>query len=244
MTTHTVNGHDALLAGERPDLSRHLTRQLLALIGTRNLQPGDRLPSIRELAERFAVATPTIREAVRRLEATGVVDIRHGSGVYVRKVPRGLVITNPHLDAIDAGSVLELLEARLAIEPHLAGRAADLATPADLAALREILAAAELLLEGDDARLSPTNMRFHHRIARISGNTILVAFLESLGEIYAREQLGIIEIFNARVEDHRDHVAIFEAIRDHDPARATATMTHHLHNVREVVARRLLGEGA
>lgn len=239
MATHQHNGHTIPVTAQRPDLSEQLTRQLLALIAARNLQPGDRLPSMKELAEHFSVATPTIREALRRLQTTGVIDIRHGSGMYVRKVAQGLVIANPHRGDLDIESAMQLLEARLAIEPYLAGRAAEFATEADIAALRAILAESAQLLEGQDARLHPTNMRFHRRIARTSRNAILAEFLESLTDLYAREQFGILELFNARVRDHEDHLAIFAAIREHDVARATRLMAAHLTNVLDVVAVRL-----
>jgi GntR family transcriptional repressor for pyruvate dehydrogenase complex len=224
----------------RPDLSQHLTRQILNLIGSRGLQPGDRLPSMKELAELFSVATPTMREALRRLQATGVVDIRHGSGIYVRKPDQGYFITNPHRGELNAESVLQLLDARVAIEPYLAGRAAERASVADIASLQALLAEAEHLLSGQDARLHPTNMRFHCQIARSSGNMILAEFLESMVELYAREQLGILEIFNARTRDYKDHVSIFEAIREHDAPLATRRMKRHLLGVRDVVAQRLL----
>lgn len=225
----------------RPDLSEHLTRQLLDLITDRSLQPGDRLPSMKTLAEHFAVAPPTIREALRRLQATGVVDIRHGSGIYVRKIEQGLIITNPYHGKLHADSVMQLLDSRLTIEPYLAGKAAEFSTDDDIASLQELLNEAEARLINQDAKLHPTNMTFHCQIGRASRNVILAEFLESLVEINSREQFGILEIFNARSRDHRDHVAIFEAIREHDVLLATRRMKRHLMGVRNVVSQRLLG---
>jgi GntR family transcriptional repressor for pyruvate dehydrogenase complex len=228
----------------RPDLSQQLVRRVLHLIESGNLKPGDRLPTMRELAAQFAVATPTLREAMRRLQALGVVDIRHGSGIYVRKVTQGLVIANPHHIEVDAGTVIELLDARLAIEPSLARKAAERATDEDLAMLKAVLAEAEHALNGQDAKLHKANMRFHSGVGRVSGNRILGDFLESLVDLYGREQLGILEVFNARVEDFREHVTIFEAIAAHDPERAAQLMTDHLVGVRDVVRERLAAEAA
>ena len=235
-----VEGNEPRDLTRPPDLSQHLTQRVLTLIASRELQPGDRLPSMKELAEQFSVATPTIREALRRLQATGVLDIRHGSGIYVRRAEQGLLIANPHHARLNADAVMQLLDARLAIEPHLAGKAAELASDADLAALQKWLDRAEHLLNGQDTKLHPTNMRFHCEVARASRNAILAEFLESLVELYSREQFGILEIFNARSRDHRDHVAIFDAIRKHDAPLATRRMKRHLLGVREVVAQRLL----
>ena len=67
----------------RPSLADALADQVLKLIRTDGLRPGDRLPSTRELSQRFAVTVPTLREALRKLQVTGAIQMRHGSGVYV-----------------------------------------------------------------------------------------------------------------------------------------------------------------
>src|SRR5215217_702752 len=79
----------------RPNLSVYLSQQILNLIRDRHLKPGDRLPSAKDLAAQFSVATPTMREALRRLQATGIVDIRHGSGIYVRRDRERMMLSNP-----------------------------------------------------------------------------------------------------------------------------------------------------
>ena len=223
----------------RPGLSQALSEQVLGLIAAENLQPGARLPSMKELARTFAVATPTIREALRQLQATGVIDIRHGSGIYVRKAERRLMIANPHYGTLDADSVMQLLDARLVMEPYLAGQAATVASDEHIARLETLLDEAEQLLIGQDTRLHPVNMGVHPAIARASSNAILAQMFESLVEIYAREQFGILTIFNARTRDYRDHVLIFGAIRDRDAALASKRMDEHLKGVRDVVSARL-----
>ena len=227
----------------RPDLSRQLSEQILALITAQDLQPGDRLPTMKELAGTFGVATPTIRESLRRLQATGVIDIRHGSGIYLLRSDQGVMIANPHYGVLDAETVINLLDARLVIEPRLAEMAATNATEADLARIEHILDEAEHLLSGQDRALNPVNMHFHTAIARASGNPILAQVLESLVDLYTQEQLAILEIFNARVRDYRDHILIFGAIRDHEPDLAARRMTRHLQTVRSVVEERMVTSG-
>ena len=85
----------------RSNLAESLTRSILALMQDAELQPGDRLPSVRELSDRFQVAVPTLREAIRRLEAFGVVEVRHGSGIFVRAARPPLMLANPHARSID-----------------------------------------------------------------------------------------------------------------------------------------------
>jgi GntR family transcriptional repressor for pyruvate dehydrogenase complex len=223
----------------RPDLSRQLTEQIIRLIASHELKPGDRLPTMRELAHTFSVATPTMREALRRLQATGVIDIRHGSGIYVKRINQTLMITNPHRAALDTAAVLNLLDARLVIEPELAARTAARVTPETITRLESILADAEQLLSGHDQELGPRNMDFHGEIAHASGNPILSQILDSLIDVYAHEQQVILALFDARDEDHREHVTIFEAIRDRNPERASTLMRTHLQGVYQVIESRV-----
>lgn len=232
----------AFVVKPRPDLSQQLSQQIIDLIAAHDMQPGERMPTMRELATQFAVATPTIREALRRLQATGVIDIRHGSGIYVLRAKQGMMIANPHYGKLDAQSILDLLDARVLIEPYLAGIAARTASEADLGELRGILVDAEHLLDGKATPLGTKNMRFHAAIGQLSGNRILAQVLESLIDRYGSEQLAILEIFNARVRDHEDHVSIFEAICAHDAPLAADRMERHITQVREVIISRLRSE--
>src|SRR5690242_5586288 len=101
---------------------------VLALVRDEKLSPGDRLPSVKELSERFQVATPTMREALRLLEMAGNLDIRHGSGIYVRQPETRVMVTNPYARQLDTNTILNLLQARLFIEPPIAELAATQAS--------------------------------------------------------------------------------------------------------------------
>ncbi|HEU0163548.1 MAG TPA: FadR/GntR family transcriptional regulator [Thermomicrobiales bacterium] len=223
----------------RPDLSQQLSHQIVELIAASELAPGDRLPTMKDLAQRFNVATPTMREALRLLQATGMIDIRHGSGIYLLRREQGMMIANPHRGDLDAKAILDLLEARLLIEPYLAGLAATRVAPGDVSRIAAILDDAARLLEGQDLPLGAANMRFHTAIATIAGNQILALMLDSLVELYGSEQIAILELFNARRRDHQEHIGIFEAIRAGDAGEASRRMAEHLIQVRDVIAERL-----
>jgi GntR family transcriptional regulator, transcriptional repressor for pyruvate dehydrogenase complex len=217
----------------RRTLLDEVAEAILDLIRSQGLGTGDRLPSARDLAARFAVATPTLREALRRLEATGVLDIRHGSGVYVRDVSR-LILANPHHRGLEPDTILDLLEARELIEPPLAEMAADRRTPEQLADLEEILARAGAEL-ADDSALAATNMAFHRAIGQYSCNSILAQMLDSIVDIYAPEQQQILRLHGDRNADHAEHLEILAAIGAGDPGRAGALMRTHLAGGRRVV---------
>lgn len=222
----------------RPSLSDALTERVLELIRSGGLRPGDRLPSARELSQRFAVTTPTLREALRRLEATGAVQMRHGSGIYVGSDLERVVIPNPNARELRGDQLLQLLDARLLIEPPLAAMAARRADPADLTRLRAVLDQAARHLSGEDAELNEANMSFHRAAAKAAGNYVLGEVVDSLLSVHGAEQREILRIFDDRSRDHDEHRAILGAIESGDAQRADELMRAHLLDVKRVIAQR------
>lgn len=231
--------HNGRVAVLRAGLSEYLSGQVLDLIRKENLRRGDRLPSVRLLAERYSVAGPTMREALRRLQANGVVELRHGSGVYVRNGKERMVLANPSHDGLEARTVGDLLDARLLIEPHLTELTTRKASDAEVAELGCMLEEAEQYLSGNDKMLHRTNMGFHRAIAGFSGNSILAQTIESLIELYSLEQLAILSFYNDRPGDHKEHLEIFAAIRDRDAMRAGELMRRHILGIKSVVEGRI-----
>ncbi|MDQ3693521.1 MAG: FadR family transcriptional regulator [Chloroflexota bacterium] len=229
----------------RPNLSAYLAQQILDLIRERDLAPGDRLPTAKALAERFSVATPTLREALRRLQATGVVDIRHGSGIYVRQDRERLMLSNPHSGTLEHYTVLQVLEARALIEPHLADLAARHATADELQTITGVVHDGQQLLAREDERYFQINARFHTAIGRASGNLILAQIVESLAELYSAELHAVDPdrtLEAVRASDHLDHVQVLTAIHARDGEQARRAMLQHLHRVRSRLDRQLLFE--
>lgn len=191
------------------------------------------------LAETFAVAAPTMREALRRLQALGVVDIRHGSGVYVRRAKQRVIVSNPYTGQLDADVILDLIDARLVIEPHLACLAVARCDEQAIQELEAILERAERALHGQDVLLSGLNLDFHRAIARLSGNSVLSQTIDSILDLYAAEQMVILQIYGNRDRDHREHTSVLEAIRERRPDLAGERMRQHLEGVRDVLDNRL-----
>jgi GntR family transcriptional repressor for pyruvate dehydrogenase complex len=226
----------------RPNLSAYLSQQVINLIRDRQLKPGDRLPSARDLANQFSVATPTIREALRRLQATGIVDIRHGSGIYVKRESDRMMLSNPTYGALETQTIMQVLDARLLIEPHLAQLAATRATNRDVAELRELLSRAEQALEKPDDGYIRANHALHAGIARASGNIVLSHVVESLLEMYSTE-LHLVDpnstLAEIRARDHRNHQLVIEAIAAADGPAAYEAMVQHLEIARSSIEYRV-----
>ena len=192
----------------------------------------------RALSERFLIAVPTLREALRRLEATGAVELRHGSGVYVRADVARLIMVNPNRLRLDHGAMFDLLEARELIEPHLAAAAARNATDAQLAELAEAFSRTTAALSEDQA-LHVANMGFHRTIARLAGNGALAQVLDSLIDLHDQEQRHILDLYGDRDHDHACTARYCAAVRGRRPERARRLMVEHLRDVRVVVTRAL-----
>jgi len=223
-------------------LSQHLTDGVLALVREQGLEPGDRLPSVKELAERFQVATPTMREALRLLEMAGNLDIRHGSGIYLRRPEARVMLSNPYARSLDTATILNLLQARLLIEPPVAELAAANASNKHLDDLADLLADAEKYLSGQDtadAVLGVANMRFHRGIAEGAGNTILADVVFSLTEVHIKEQMAVLDLYNNRRQDHEQHKLILDALMRRDAGGARELMVDHLAEVIGVIRSKL-----
>lgn len=219
----------------RQSLSDELAQRVRQLIQAGGYQPGDRLPSIVKMAGRFGVAHPTLREALRKLETLGVVEIRHGSGVYVGRDQNSLLITNPIFEGeVTRKLLLDLVEARIPVEMKAASLAAANAGPAHLGRMRELLERAGERLD-DRALVSEANLAFHREIALASGNGILPQVLEVLGSVMQEEQRFVNETHRLRERFHREHLEILDALERNDPELAVERMQAHLEGVREAL---------
>ena len=219
----------------RQSLADDLAQRIKDVIDAEEYGPGDRLPTIAAMSERFGVGHPTLREALKKLETLGAVVVRHGSGVYVGDRPNPLFVSNPVLaGAPSKKTLLDLVEARLPLELETTALAARRATDEELAQLAALLARAEAHLADGDV-LNATNMSFHTAIARASGNGVLYQLLDALSNLFLDEQRAILDIFGSRERDHAEHLAILEALRAHDEDEAVARMRAHLEGVRAVL---------
>lgn len=221
----------------KQSLSDRLAREIRDSIQSGKYQLGDRLPPIMEMAKRFEVGQPTIREALKKLEAIGVVQIRHGTGVFVSRSDDVLMYASTDYSGqVTQKMLLDLVGARMPIELQSVADAVRNATAEQIGELERILAEAGEHLE-DDAMLNAMNMAFHGQIARASGNAVTYQLLSVLHELFSAEQRMILGIFGSRDRDHREHAEIVEAIVQRDEALAVERMRSHLLGVQAAILR-------
>lgn len=227
----------SLRALERVRLYEQLVSQLLDYIEVSALRPGDRLPSERELASDLRVSRASLRQATVALEVQGVVEIRHGGGIYLRSLN-----TEPeHLaNLLTRRRVLsEVLEAREALEVMLAGLAAGRRSEADLNAMDLALenmardVAAGGLGEAQDAQ-------FHDAVTQAAGNRLLADLMAALHDPIEQSRRESLSQPGRPPKSLAGHQRITEAIRRQDIRGSQNAMRQHLRVVADVAVLRLV----
>ncbi len=208
------------------------------IVAERALRAGDQLDGVKQLAERFGVAVPTMREALRRLEGLGIVELRHGSGVYVGANAGRRVLLNPVLPRSDVDQLVELLRARRALEPEIARLAASVRDPAGIAWLDATLATAKQQVEADEDMLWRTNLDIHRALAAATGNAILAEVIDSVVLLHAEDQRAILALHGDALEDYDEHLHIRDLVVAGDEQAAHDAVASHLDHVVEVISSR------
>lgn len=220
-------------------LSERIADGIVEIIRTTGLRPGEALAPARTLAQTFEVTTPTVREALRRLEALDVVRFKHGSGTYVGEGAGRRLLGNPHSPSPDLRSTLELAQARLVLEPSIVAEAARRRTEADLDLLELTSRHALQPQQG----IERPDVSFHVALARASGNPLLAETVESLLTVRGLDQVEIRRRYDDRDRDHGEHRDILEAVRAGDSEQAEHLTREHLRNIRDAVQRAVEQEG-
>lgn len=230
-----MNSGAQLASAQAPVASRRLSDQLAAVlagqVATRQLVPGDRLPTEQQLAQAHGVSRTVVREAVHQLKSQGLLRSRQGSGVYVAAgaAHQGLSFDATVLESIDA--VVQVVEVRRALEGEIAALAAERATRAQVAALRRALAALDVAVAAGGDGVAE-DLAFHRAIAQATGNPQfqqLLGFLEQ----YLREAMRVTRGNEARRDDfaqavRAEHHAVVEAIAAGDAAAARRAAVRHM----------------
>lgn len=206
-------------------LYQTVARRLIEAIGSGRYVVGDRLPAERELAVAFSVSRPTVREAIIALEVQGLVEVRVGSGAYVRALPGDT--------AIGFGiSAFELTEARLLFEGEAAALAASQIKDEELATLDRLLVEMDHENQLGDGLTESSDREFHLTIARATRNAAIVRTIEDLWDLRSTSPEAALVYSRARAADVKpvvdEHVAIVGALRARDPVKARAAMRGHL----------------
>jgi GntR family transcriptional repressor for pyruvate dehydrogenase complex len=214
----------------RPKLSEEIARILLTEIRTRELPPGTRLPSERELMAQLQVGRSTIREVINGLAILGAIEVRHGQGAFVRDPDATAPVPNALAAALARGVTRDLFEARRVVEVHTARLAAARRTPGDMSALDEILHEHDRAIATGISGVGPS-VRFHVRLAWAAGNEILTQTVKSVANLLSERGPGLEALAGYREWELGEHRAVLAAVATGDADRAAARMEAHLDQV-------------
>ncbi|MGN6769618.1 MAG: FadR/GntR family transcriptional regulator [Rhizobiaceae bacterium] len=219
-----------------------VAQQLIHLISSGAMSAGDKLPAERDLAEQLHVGRTTVREALKLLTLSGVLETRRGDGTYVRQKYWSFVadqIKWPTL--LRPVDIEDLMEVRAPIEVRSARLAALRATETDLDEIKRALDEIRVIRGRNLPREAECDAQFHLRLAAASHNQLLLTVMEAL---IAPLQTYIAQANRMTVDlstSIAEHQAIVDAIVARDPDQAAEAMSRHLDMSRQLA--RLGSEG-
>ncbi|WP_207454785.1 FadR/GntR family transcriptional regulator [Desertivibrio insolitus] len=205
-----------------------VTKRLLDVFTSGQIEPGSRLPPERNLAATLGIGRSAVREALAALEILGIVEVRPGSGTYLRGSASELLPETLSWGLmLNASRTRELIELRGDLEIVAARRAAERATDADLAALEKHVETMRASTS-NRSRFVEADLKFHLQIARAANNKVLLDLLQSLRamlRIWVDRALREPEEYRAALEEHAH---VLDAIRSRDPEAAATAMSAHM----------------
>src|SRR6266540_1650066 len=221
-------------------VSGEIVSQIERAIFATELSPGDRLQSERELAEQFGVSRITVRDALRVLEARGLIRVKVGAmgGAFVADANTDRVAESiSTLIKLKRMTLSELAEARKVVEAATAELAAQRADAASLSRLQQHVDRARPLLR-EPITHADASMDFHVELARAAGNEVLYATVEAYRELLVPSIRDLRDEKSGRATQ-KAHEELVEAVRRHDPEGAREVMLLHLSDFEKRLRRRL-----
>ncbi len=220
----------------RSKVYEEVAKQLERLI-LKKLQPGDKLPAERELAEMFGVSRSSIRDAIRSLELVGLVEPRQGAGTVVREVSAESLV-NPLTTVLARQQISELLDFRKMLEPPLAARAATHASVEEITEMEEILRRQDDKVRRGELAIEEDS-EFHYNVAMASDNSVVLKVLDVLMDLLRETRERALQVEGRPQKSLAGHRRILMAIKRRDPAAAEDAMRRHIQDVEKIVLNKL-----
>ena len=212
----------------RSTLSQQVLEQIVHLLMSGQLKPGDKLPAEMSLMKQFDVSRPVLREALSSLETLEIITRRPRGGTFINNK----VGSNPFnvMLALFINNVPAIIEARMALELGLVTIAAEKITDDQLESLRETIDSIQENADGDYGRL---DKEFHRIIAQSADNPVVEGMIDSL--LVTHEKTDSLISYREPEITIEHHIAIYEALKRRDPFESFTQMYKHLSYVRNKI---------
>ncbi len=219
----------------RTSFTADAVRTIKDMIVDGRLEPGDRLPSERALSEALGVSRPTVREAIRSLQAMNILESRHGEGTFVSSLePDLLAEPIDFVLQVDDGGIAALFEARTVLEAGIASLAAERATDLELAELEDFTRSGRGKIDDVDAFIEH-DVEFHDRLRRAARSPVLASMLGSISTLSLETRRRTAQSRAVRARSQADHDRMVKTLKERDPEAARRAMISHLEHVRGVL---------
>ena len=194
------------------------------------MNPGDRLPPERELAQMLGVSRASVREAMRLLDMKGLVVIRPGAGTFITEDAMEAIVQAFSSLLDDDSAASDVFEMRLLLEPHVVSLAAQRATEADLRLMDEHLAHQEADIAAGGTGVED-DTRFHFAIAEATKNAALIAVTRAISDILSQtREDSLLSPERSRLS-LQSHWEILGAIQREEPPEAALAMRRHIADI-------------
>lgn len=217
-------------------LSEEVVTYLMERILNGELQPGDKLPSERNLSDSLGVSRTVVREAIKVLSEKSLVSVRVGKGAYVTQPnQRSITESIKLMFQLERGTVENVIEIRKFLEIPLAGIAAQRATQSNLEEMRSLLSRMEDLIGDETAYIHyiQIDLEFHLAIARATQNPLFILLIKPVIDLMQKTRLIITRAPRSYERSHFHHISIYSAIASGAEAVAREAMAAHLDQVQE-----------
>ena len=224
-----------LRAIKKTRISEEVVSQIHEMVREGRFKAGDQLPSERELAETFKVSRTSVREALRALEAQGLVVSRTGAGTFVADLPiESLIAPLAAMLIEEKDALADVFEMRKLIEPHIASLAAERATKRDIERMKKILDKQRDAVSRGETGVE-ADAELHFAIGRATQNQALEQLVSGLMEILSHSREESLQTKDRRKASIESHRKILSAIEEHDRKKAREAMLFHIEQVEDNV---------
>lgn len=227
-----ISESDLMIPIIRQTNAEQVVQRIMSLIQAGVLQPGQQLPSERELATNLGVSRPSLREALRAMAMMGALNIRQGGGVFVSSLSsHDLLAPLDFYFSLDTQRLETLFEAQILLESEVARMAASRMTDEIIQELESCLTQTEPVL---DALLAWFEMdtQFHMLIAQAAGNIFLERVVKSVRTMINRNRKATVQTWSIPRVSHAEHLKILQALRERSSEGAALAMRSHIERVR------------
>jgi DNA-binding FadR family transcriptional regulator len=219
---------------------RALQSEIIQLILDRGLDAGDPLPTENDLMATLGVGRNALRECLKVLQGLGIVEIRHGFGMFVAPsnfdaLTDSLTFRGQLSLRHEGHEAVELVDIRQALESGLVGSAMDAMNPERLARIEEAVVAMETrAAEGEE--FAEIDARFHRLLFEPLDNRLLLNLMDVFWNVYRRIHLEVSSGSESLAETAAIHRGIFEAVAAGDKAEASERLNRHFDGIRRLIA--------